>query len=247
MTNVDFDDCDRLWQMKLRGKWWQNQDNKISFLYLFFVQGLKCKGLGVRTPAKLVLGPATTKKLKSHQEIRILHSWNFQDVAISSIYICIGAHCLANIYLSSYVHCRQNICHQCGNIFGNSCDFNCHFFSTSNMWSLLYHPPHKSYILPILLHHSYCHISNWLFIVHRNISATFWFKGNNSVTFVYICLLSTILWHLHRFKGKNAVTFVAFCNFCMPINYNSITFGYLGSNLKRKNLELSYTNLITTL
>ena len=43
------------------------------------------------------------------------------------------------MYLPCYVHCYRNICHQCGNVFANSSDFNCHFFQRSNMWSPLYH------------------------------------------------------------------------------------------------------------
>ena len=63
------------------------------------------------------------------------------------IFASMCTNCLAaNIYLSSYVHWRPNICHQWGNIFGKSSDFNCHFFPTSNMWSLLYHTLHKNWL-----------------------------------------------------------------------------------------------------
>ena len=114
------------------------------------------------------------------------------------------AHCLlANIYFSSYVHCRRNICHECGNIFGKSCDFNCHFFSTSNMWSLLYHL-HKSWlcnIVNIVAPQPYCHISNYWFI--GNNVVTFWFIGNNSGTF---CFIGNI-YRTFPFKCNNSVTF----------------------------------------
>ena len=110
------------------------------------------------------------------------------------------AYCLANTYFSSYVHCRRNICHQCGNIFGKSCDFNCHFFSLSNMWSLLYHL-HKSWlcnIVNIVAPQPYCHIKNYWFI--GNNVVTFWFIGNNSGTFWFI----GIIYGASLSKGNNS-------------------------------------------
>ena len=169
---------------------------KCLLVYLFFVQGLKCKWLGVWTPAKLVLGPASGKKLKSHQEIGILHFWNFQDVAISPKYIC-HMHTALQIHIS-HLMCTaaETFVTSVATSLATVVTLTATFSQTAicGLCFIIHHTKANSATLSILLHHSYCSISNYWFIAHhRNNSVIFWFIGNNSVTFV--CLCATILWH----------------------------------------------------
>ena len=118
-------------------------------------------------------------KLKLHQEIGILHSWNFQDGVISSIYICIhvqiyichlmcigartfvtsGETFLARVLTLTATFSQPAICGLC---------FIIHFTKTDSA--------------TILLHHSY----SMTFPFIGNNSVTFGFIGNNSVTFWYL-------------------------------------------------------------